>query len=438
MRTVILAVACLTASSLSPGRGGAEVPTYDGRAATAAWRLQAAASIEKHRKADLVVVVKDADGQPIEGATVEVEQIRHAFPFGTAVSARWLAAEGTDGDHYRNLVRSSFNKAVLEGDLKWPAWMYGETVAAARAQTFAALRWLRQQQLAVRGHYLAWAPLSGYRPYTEHTGTAAQYRERLLSHVSEKLSAVGDLVTEWDVVNHPVMEDRDTLTSVLGYGFYHDLFRLARTAAPHARLYVNEGYILSHSGERRTSYESFIRRLLAEGIAIDGIGMMGHFFDSNLASPAELIATLDRFASFGLPIQITEFDVRFGRPGEQMSLTPEQLRLQADFTRDFFTVAFSHPAVEGILRWGFWEGQHWYPTAALWGKDWKIKPNGEVFKKLVFEEWWSRDNQKTDQRGSSRMRLFQGTHLVRVRHAGRTVESRITLPKQGATVAVVL
>src|SRR5262245_17882875 len=85
VKVVVLAVACLTASSRLPGRGGAEGPTYEGRAATAAWRLQAAASIEKHRKADLVVVVKDAHAHPVEGAVVEVEQIRHAFPFGTAV-----------------------------------------------------------------------------------------------------------------------------------------------------------------------------------------------------------------------------------------------------------------------------------------------------------------------------------------------------------------
>jgi hypothetical protein len=38
--------------------------------------------------------------------------------------------------------------------------------------------------------------------------------------------------------------------------------------------------------------------------------------------------------------------------------------LQADYTRDFLTLAYSHPTVVGVQLWGFWERSHWKPEAA--------------------------------------------------------------------------
>ena len=56
-------------------------------AAAQDWRAAADARIEAHRKADLRVVVLGADGKPVEGADVAVRMMRHAFKFGTQVSA---------------------------------------------------------------------------------------------------------------------------------------------------------------------------------------------------------------------------------------------------------------------------------------------------------------------------------------------------------------
>jgi hypothetical protein len=48
---------------------------------------------------------------------------------------------------------------------------------------------------------------------------------------------------------------------------------------------------------------------------------------------ARLLEVLDRFSAFGLPIQITEFDV-----------TIRDEEVQAQYLRDFCTGVFSHPA----------------------------------------------------------------------------------------------
>ena len=63
---------------------------------------------------------------------------------------------------------------------------------------------------------------------------------------------------------------------------------------------------------------------------------------------------LDAVASVGLPIWITELDV-----------TNKDVNQRANGYEDALRLYFSHPAVEGILLWGFWNKRHWRPDASL-------------------------------------------------------------------------
>ena len=166
---------------------------------------------------------------------------------------------------------------------------------------------------------------------------------------------------------------------------------------------------------------------------------MGHFLaDQNLTPPAELLETLDHYAVFGLPLQITEFDVRFGKQGEFMGPSPAEETLQADYTRDFLIAAFSHPRVVGVVMWGFWEGRHWYPSAALYRKDWSIKPNGKVWKDLVLRQWWTREKGITGDDGMFRTRGFLGEYELTASYAGQTVAEHLSLGPEGVQHRLVL
>ena len=57
------------------------------------------------------------------------------------------------------------------------------------------------------------------------------------------------------------------------------------------------------------------------------------------------------------PSASTELDI---------NLADEQL--QADYFRDFLVASASHPNINGIVLWGFWESQHWRHDAALFRK----------------------------------------------------------------------
>jgi endo-1,4-beta-xylanase len=200
---------------------------------------------------------------------------------------------------------------------------------------------------------------------------------------------------------------------------------------------MNEGEILS-TGKRASAYEDIVRYLLDNRAPINGIGLMGHFRHDTLTPPEDLLKILDRFAKFKLPLQITEFDMQFGEKGQHYDFTEDELRLQADYTRDFMTAMFSHSAVEGILLWGFWEGRHWYPGAALYRKDWSIKPNGQVWQDLVFNKWWTEAAGKTDKHGVYKTRGFLGDYDIEVRYRDKTKKSSFTLNKGGEHLNILL
>ena len=122
--------------------------------------------------------------------------------------------------------------------------------------------------------------------------------------------------------------------------------------------------------------------------------MQAHFSDE-LISPAKLLAIYDRFAALGIPIRITELDI---------DTVDEQL--QADYFRDFLTASFSDPEINGILIWGFWEGQHSHGGTALFRKDWSIKPNGQVWKDLVMNRWRTNCDGTSSDDGTSALGRF--------------------------------
>jgi len=404
----------------------AELPrlglTYPGIEPEAPWRAEAAARIERFRKGDLSIEVVDAEGHPLEGVAVRAEMIRHAFRFGSAVKLHAIAdREDPANTVYVRHVLELFNHIVNENDLKWPCWEADNARPYAKVKSLAALRWLKEQGFTTKGHCVVW-PSWAHTPKRLRAAAddPAALRRIIEEHMDDLVSAAGPWVDEWDVVNEP-FNNRD-LMQVLGDTAMIEWFHRVHARAPHARLYLNDFDILAAGGRTDTPhqahYEKTIRFLLDGGAPLTGLGMQSHF-NENVTPPVTLWKILDRFAVFGLPIQITEFDV---------NSTDETF--QAAYLRDFMTAVFAHPSVHGFVMWGFWEGAHWRPAAALYRRDWTIKPNGAAYKRLVFDEWWTRETRTTDARGRATIRGFLGDYRVTARHGDdeRTVETSLKRP----------
>jgi GH35 family endo-1,4-beta-xylanase len=190
-------------------------------------------------------------------------------------------------------------------------------------------------------------------------------------------------------------------------------------------LFYNDYIMFAGEGAGSPSqyFHDTIRFLVDGGAPIGGIGEQGHFGGSPPA-PEKVLAAFDRFAGFGLPIQISEFDID----------TSDQ-ELQVAYMRDFLTACFSHPALTGVMSWGFWEGRHWKPRAAMWDKAWNVRPHGKVWLDLVTREWWTDTGAMTDDRGRCVVRAFRGRHEV---SAGKGAARAVTLPGGGAALRLEL
>ena len=69
-------------------------------------------SIESLRKRDATITVLDASGNPVDGAVVNVQQIRREFGFGTAIANRSPSNVLKNNVQYQNFIKENFEWAV--------------------------------------------------------------------------------------------------------------------------------------------------------------------------------------------------------------------------------------------------------------------------------------------------------------------------------------
>ncbi len=399
---------------------------YRGSEPTAAWRKAAEARIEKVRKGDLTVLVKDGAGRPVPGAQVAVRMKKHAFLWGTAVNASAFSngrLTPENLDRYRQEILKNFNFSVMENETKWPQW----SNVANRPATIKVIDWLRDNGVKVRGHNLVWPSWnnSNVKEAVAAKDDPPQLAKAILDHISETTTELRGKFVDWDVINE-TFTNHDFM-DILGRQVMVDWFKAARAGDPAARLYINDFNIIAGDDKaHQDDYAATIKYLIDAGAPVDGIGLQGHF-PSRVTPMDELIARVERFAAFGRELEVTEFDIN----------TSDEAT-QADYTRDVMTYMFSNPSVKAFVMWGFWEGAHWIPSGAMMRRDWSLKPNGKVYQDLVFRKWWTSADGKTGAKGSFSTRAFLGDYEIEVKAGGKTRTVNASLGKDGKSVECVL
>jgi len=395
--------------------------TYAGREAGAAWREQALQRIEQIRTAPINIRVTDASGRPVPNAKVDARLVQREFRFGSEVDSEFIQEQSPDADRYRALVKELFDTVTIGNGLKWRPWQN----AQRRANALAALDWLNEQGLRVRGHTLVWP---GWKftinALTNHPDRANQIAPMVEAHIREMTSLTRGKIICWDVVNEPVHE-----TDYFEYvprEIMARWFQLVREVDPNAELVINEYGMLNGSGSTTmiARYLELIRFLQERGAKIDAIGVQGHV-GAQPRAPTAVLSDLDLLAVEKLPIEITEFDVN----------TKDE-ELQGDYTRDFLIACYSHPAMRGFVMWGFYEPKHWKPLAAMYRKDWSEKPNLKAWRDLVLNQWTTRLDTETSDEGRVTARGHKGRYTLNVTSNGQTKSTEFTLKDGGADVEV--
>ncbi|MBK1815456.1 endo-1,4-beta-xylanase [Luteolibacter yonseiensis] len=392
--------------------------TYEGRGPGAPWRKAALERIESIRKADFSIRLRGKDGAPLANTAVEIELDRHEFGFGTCVTRGMLTMEGPDGDRYRDIVRRTCSRVVFENDLKPDTFPHD---TQGKAELEKSMAWLEANGISIRGHYLMQEAVDGWT--RERLADPAKAREALLASSRERIAAIGDRVTEWDVINHPIAWKGAEMLGQKGPpldGVGMEIFREARQLT-NLPLCINEDQIFRPGPQQDKTYE-LLEKLKRDGVRVDGLGNQAHFHSSYLPSPEELLRVTDHFTSVVPKQVITEFDIA----------TNGDDQLAADYLRDSMIACFSHPAYDGFLLWGFWENRHWIPEAALWKKDWTPKPAALVWEEWLCENWHTKETLVSDADGRVSWRGFKGSYKVKT-------GARVTAPFQpGKTSEIVI
>jgi len=395
--------------------------SYAGREADAPWRDVALGRIDRYRKGDLTVDVKDSNGEPVTDAEIHIQMSRHAFSFGATIDPVQL----TDGDRderagpYRRLLKELFNMVTLDEGLRWADWEKPDK----RRAIDDALAWVRSLGLDLRARGLVPTTFSDLPQALQEQGDdPGAMREDLRTVIGAIVSEFDGDVQAWDVVDRPWRHQE--VLDLVGWEEVVTWFRLARSAAPNARLALNESDILA--GDRMAELGVFLGDVLKDDTPIDRIGMQAQF--KTQPPPIQVLNDrLDQLASFDLPLVVTAFDIMTDDP-----------QLQQDFARDFLTLAFSHPSVEGFVFGRFWEDETDTISAFLYRADGTITPIGDLYRKLVLEDWWTDVVALSNAKGQLVSRVFHGDYTVSARKGSLSSTATLRLGPDGARVELIL
>ena len=291
---------------------------------------------------------------PIEGCTPGEVATSAGIRAGAGATIARLVAE--DPDYAAAIVRH-FNALTPNAELKWQATQPRRDVwnfaGADRLVDFA-----EEHGLAVRGHTLVWAHEDFYDVLPQYVNDVTDpglLREVTREHVDGVMRHFAGRIHRYDVVNEPLTIAGDDLHDnvyrrLLGDLWVAEVFRMAREADPTAELWLNENLALSRPGKADTLYD-LVTRMIADGAPIDGVGFQGHFL-GNPPDPAQVEATVRRFAALGLRIAITEMDYPMPRSADG----PE---LQRGVYQGIVAGCLRVPACEEITVWGIDDGHTW-------------------------------------------------------------------------------
>ena len=377
------------------------------------------ASIAKLRMGTLVI-------QAAAGAKVSVEQVRHEFWFGATLPTGVFTGRTSPEDiaKFKEIFTSHFNAAVIEGAFKW------HEMEPARGQVNYAvvdrmLAWADQQGIPVRGHCIFWGVPNRVQGWVKGLTD-----DELRLAMQQRARAIGaryrDRFAEYDLNNE--MIHANYYEQRLGPEFIKQMALWVKDGDANAKLFVNDYDILT--GKRLDDYVKHIRGLLDMGTPIAGIGVQGHLHGDTFDAAA-LQSALDELAKFNLPIRVTEFNLpgqrsQYYTGDRKAQLTPEEERAKADNLHQYFRICFAHPAVTGIMMWGFWEGANWIPQSSLYKRDWTPTPAAETYRDLVLNRWWTRWTGTAGADGKVTLRAFYGRHRVTVNGKEMLVDLRKT------------
>lgn len=207
--------------------------------------------------------------------------------------------------HIQKWFVERFNAVVFENELKWYAT---EPKQGNVNYTIAdrMLQFVRANQIIARGHNIFWEDPK-YTPAWVRNLTGNELKSAVNSRIQSLMSKYKEEFIHWDVSNE--MLHFDFYEQQLRPNATLDFFETAHKSDPLATLFMNEFNVVETCSDVNSTVDTYIsrlRELQQGGVSMDGIGLEGHF---TIPNPPLMRAIIDKLATLGLPIWLTEVDV---------------------------------------------------------------------------------------------------------------------------------
>ena len=263
----------------------------------------------------------------------------------------------------QDILRQHCGIVTAENAMKWRTieGIFGVR-DYARADRVAALA--ANLGMPLRGHTLAWHQSTpGYLA----NATTDGFVKAQTAHLQELMLRYKGRIHTWDVLNEVIDGERhayggmreSVLSARWGVDRYPELFELARSADPEAKLAYND-YGMEQDNDwcerRRTALLRMLESWAKRKVPVDAMGLQAHLDLSRPFSATRLTLFLDSLRDLGLTVQITELDVR---DADEAGDVPARDAAVAALYKDFLSTCLSHPAVEMIVMWNVTDKESW-------------------------------------------------------------------------------
>ncbi len=378
------------------------------------------AAIEKHRKADATIRLVDAEGEPVSGVQVKVEQTDHEFLFGCNIYMFDRYRSEAQNAAYKQRFAELFNYATVGFYWRWYEPQRGKP---QYEYTDKVVQWCRQHGIRLKGHPLLWGNESGTPTWSQGQPSPEIQRRRVV----EIMQRYQGQIEFWEVVNEP---------SHLPDLKIDEPYRWARQADPGAYLIVNDYYVLA---DGCPGFLKLLTEAKQNKVPFDGIGIQAHE-PRTMRFPLDRVQEiLDQYAALGKELHITEFTPTSS--GQRISGSHREgvwdESAQADYAVKFYRVCFAHPSMRGITWWDLSDQGSWLTGGGMLRADMSPKPVYEQLKQLIHKEWKTQVSATTDANGQLSFRGFFGDYRVTIETPGGKAERQFQFHKAGSKDIVV-